>query len=89
MTGKYMSDPLFDELKSALGVMPFVLMVGGKPKMNWPRIMEAIISAAVIGGMIYGTFSTKLEYLEKSMTEIKQDMRDLKHDLYTPNGKKP
>ncbi|HLE91069.1 MAG TPA: hypothetical protein VI753_07960 [Anaerolineales bacterium] len=57
--------------------LPFVLQVGQSNKLNKTRLLETIISAAIIGGVLYGTFKTDMENVKSSITEVKQDMKTL------------
>lgn len=68
-------------LKEILESLPFIMQVGQSNKINKNRILETIISAAIIGGMIYGTFKTRLENMESSIIEIKQDQRIIYQNL--------
>ncbi len=55
--------------------LPFVLSAGQDPKLNTKRIMETVISAAIIGGVVYGTLTTDLQNVKTSLVDLKQDVR--------------
>ena len=57
--------------------LPFILQAGQSTKLNKTRMLETIISAAIIGGILYGTFKTDMENVKSSITEVKQDMKTL------------
>ena len=80
---------LFISLVENLSVVfPFLLSTSSGVKLNKTRVLEAVIMAAIIGGMLFGTFNTKLENMEDTMKEMKQDIRMIRKDLYLPSGQR-
>ena len=76
--------------------LPFFLGVTAKgaPKLNIPRIIEAIIIAAIVAGVtMYGqsaVLATKIESLQTAIDDIKENqkenqrvMRIMQKDIYT------
>ena len=61
--------------------IPFILQAGQHPKINKARLLESIIIAAVIGGMIYGTFKAEMVSIKDSLTDIRQDVRTLSNRI--------
>lgn len=90
-----MKDILVDMIQRVGTLIPFVLSVNGKAKVNWMRLVEF----AFLIGMVYATVYTRLESLEKQLialraewkadrVELIEDIRKFRDDLYTPAGKR-
>ena len=68
-------------------IYPFMLGVteGGPPKMNYTRIIEALIIAGVVAGItLYGNnaiLSTKMEAIQASTTRIEAAQTQSQRDL--------
>lgn len=64
----------------------------GRRKVNLPRILEALLIAAVIGlfNMIGTTqvFETRFKYMKEQIQEIKASIADIRRDLYQPYHKR-
>ncbi len=71
-------------------IAPFYAMAGttgvNPNKVLTQRLLEMLIFFAATAGMIYGIMTTKFEVVEKSIIEIKQDIKDLRKDLYVPRN---
>jgi len=67
-----------DWINHVLGSTPFFLLIDGKPKFNTTRIVEAIVIAAIVGGIASYTtlnvISWRLETLERKVDKIYQDI---------------
>ena len=90
-----MKDILSEVIQRIGGVLPFLLSVNGKPKVNWMRVIEF----AFLGGVIYATTHARLESLDYQIREMRAewqrdraeliaDIRKFREDLYTPAGKR-
>ena len=66
-----------EKLKAMLDILPFFLQVGQSKKLNYTRMIEAVVIAAVIGGMSWATFNTKLVNMEAGLADLKHSIREV------------
>lgn len=75
-------------MEKLLEFMPFLMTVDGRHKVNPTRIIEAIIisliSGAFAGYIALQKMEVKFEGLQTTVSEIKQDVRDIRRDFYKP-----
>lgn len=74
-----------------LDFIPFLMTVEGKRRLNVDQIIQAVI-IAVIGGAFAGYIAVqrmevKLVEVDKSVAELKQDMKKFYSDFYIPRGR--
>jgi len=73
-------------LKHVFDWIPFMVQqTEGHHKIRIIRIIESLIIAAAISGMLYATITKDIEYLQKDVlqlrTDLRQDIRDLRQEL--------
>lgn len=72
--------------------IPFTLQAGQEqPKMNIQRIIEALLIAAITGGVaMYATvqvLDTRLENMQRDVQRLEQSVNRMQDDFYKPaNG---
>ena len=75
-------------MKAAIGHIPFLIGVTGMQKMNYTRIVEALIIAALTaGGTGYITLKLleqKSDVIEQRVDKIETKIDQLVKDLYEP-----
>lgn len=76
-----------------LAALPFVvLMAGGAVKVNYAKIGETVIGAVIAGALATaGTtyvltqrLEVKVETMQASISEMKDQIQDMRADLYSP-----
>jgi hypothetical protein len=67
--------------------LPFMAAVSGGAKLSFPRLVEAIIIAAVSGGVTMwvtvSVINTELTHVKDSIQELKADIKELRGMVYT------
>ena len=71
------------------GYLPFMAVVGGQPKMNFARIFETLLIAAIVGLMTNYITVQKLglvvEEVKRDMSKIERKVDKLYDDIYRPS----
>lgn len=75
---------MIEQFAEIVAHLPFILMVDGKAHMNKTRIVEFLILAGILGGVMY----SELGHIKNSIAELKVDVKEMKRDLYTPAGER-
>lgn len=74
-----------NKITHLVDAIPFLLYIKGKGlQVNGIRIIEVIISTALTVGVIYGIMSTEAKFVREEMAVIKQELKELRRDLYVP-----
>jgi hypothetical protein len=85
---------------SAPMALPFMMSATNGAKLSFPRLIEAVIIAAISGGLTMwvtvSVINAELEHLKGSMHELKEDIKELRRDVYNQvlsnkvlNGQQP
>lgn len=73
-------------------MVPFLLMSGEQPKLNTARVLEAVITATIIGGLtLYVTVNVmeeRMKVMQQSINKLESKIDKLQSDLYIPRGDK-
>lgn len=75
--------------RHAPSMLPFMAsaVAGAGAKLSFPRIIEAIIIAAISGGLTMwvtvSVINTELTHLKTSVNELKADIKELRRDVYS------
>jgi hypothetical protein len=77
------------DLKDPTSWIPFMLTAGGQSThLNIQRIFEAVLIAAVAGGVAtWGTQQVlvyRIGSLEQSVLEVKREVGEIRRDIYRP-----
>lgn len=68
--------------------VPFLMTAGTEPKLGLQRILEALIIAAVAGGVsVYAStkvMTEQINSLKETTQELKGAVREIQRDLYVP-----
>jgi hypothetical protein len=76
-----------DKIAQLVGSIPFMLYIKGKgPHVNTVRVIEILISSALTIGVLYGILSTEAKNTREELQVIKQELRDIRRDLYEPRA---
>lgn len=75
-----------DNLKDLIAhAIPFAAVVPSDKEFSMPRIIEAVIVAALVGAgtwmLLIPELKTQLSYVSKDINEIKVDMKDMKSEM--------
>jgi len=93
---------LHDMLHHILPVAPFVLGVDqDQPKWNTTRFLEALLIALVsaVGSAAVSSVvasyqagvqvQAQMQYVQQTMSQIRDDVKEMKRDLYIPRSAQP
>lgn len=62
-------------------LIPFLLSSGQDHRINKVRVMETLITAAIVAGVTYGAIKTDVQNIKEALvefkTEIRTDMRNM------------
>lgn len=84
-------------MKPGWDLIPFMLMIGDKPHINMPRIIEAVVIAVIVGAFAgyisLGKLEVKFDGFKESMgmriDRIERKVDSLVDDLYRPMNERP
>lgn len=67
--------------------LPFMMSAtSGATKLSFPRLIEAIVIAAISGGLTMwvtvSVINTELKHVKGSVEELKADIKELRRDVY-------
>lgn len=76
-----------DNIKDLLHAAPFALAAGtGTVKLNFARVAETVIGAALIGGgawfMLLPELKVEIRHVNTSIQELKIDTKELRRDIH-------
>jgi len=81
-----MVDHLIDQLKECAPYVPFFgafLPHDGDRKVP-PGVITRLIELAMIAGFMYGIYTRDMEQLKSAVSEIKQEVAEIRRDFYPP-----
>lgn len=77
-----------EKFQKILEFLPFFLGTGPRVHFNKLRAIEAVISAGLVVGVLYGAFNADIQNIKQAIGEIKTDLRTMSHRVDNLNDKK-
>ena len=76
-------------LKLMSAKFPFLVAAAGGAQINTTRIVEALLIAALTGGGTYSALKSDIDHLRDQQAQMRDDLRQLRQDLYVPRSGYP
>lgn len=65
-----------DKWQRMMEIFPFILSSHQSHKINKTRLIEAVITAAIVAGVTYGAIKTEIIYLREGFQTLRIDVRE-------------